>query len=101
MGSEQKSPGQRCVDGGNTDSRGRVTGESAEETAGGNHPYQSPHGQLISPSTRPLSKWRSRQALLTPRPEELPRSASMLSVDLRVEADHRASEGELVFHWVN
>lgn len=47
MGSEQKSPGQRGVDGGNTDSRGRVTGESAEETAGGNHPYQSPHRQLI------------------------------------------------------
>lgn len=47
MGREQKNPGQRWVDGGNTDSRGTVTRESAEETAGGNHPYQSPHGQLI------------------------------------------------------
>lgn len=42
VGSERKSPGQRWADGGNTDSRGTVTRECAEDTAGGNHSYQSP-----------------------------------------------------------
>ena len=74
MGSERKSPGQRWVDrGGKTASRGTVTRECAEETAGGNHPYQSPRGlraPALTPSTGKMAATAVQaEALLTPRPE--------------------------------
>lgn len=56
------------TDGGKTDSRDTVTRECAEETAGGNHPYQS--GRALTLSTGKMAATAVQaESLLTPRPE--------------------------------